>query len=148
LLDVWPAVRSAVPRARLIVAGDGDDRARLEAAAAARGLSDAVAFLGRVDDRTLAALYARAAFFVMPSTREGFGLVYLEAMRAGKPCIAVHGSADEIIRDGVDGLVIETGSTGTLARAIIRLFSQAGERDRMGRAARARVQQWFSEAAF
>src|SRR4030095_17156021 len=93
-----PAVRGAVTDAQLVVAGDGDDRARLERMVADRGLGDAITFLGRVDDELLAELYRRAAFFVMPSPREGFGLVHLEAMRAGKPCIAAHGSADEVIR--------------------------------------------------
>src|SRR4030095_8219597 len=98
------------------------------------------------DDEVLAELYRRAAFFVMPSPREGFGLVYLEAMRAGKPCIAAHGSADEIIRHGVDGLVVNAGSIDALTTAIVRLFCDEAERARMGAAARARVQECCSEA--
>jgi phosphatidylinositol alpha-1,6-mannosyltransferase len=148
LIDIWPAVRAVVNDAQLVVVGDGDDRARLEAAATERELGDAITFLGRVDDVALAALYDRAAFFVMPSPREGFGLVYLEAMRVGKPCIAVHGSADEIIRHEIDGLVVEPGSADALAAAIVRLFSDADERARMGVAARARVHDSFTEEQF
>jgi phosphatidylinositol alpha-1,6-mannosyltransferase len=148
LIGAWPAVRAAIADARLLVVGDGDDRGRLEGIVAERGLGDAITFLGRVDDAVLAALYARASFFVMPSPREGFGLVYLEAMRAGKPCIAVHGSADEIIRHGVDGLVIDAGSTDGLAAAIVRLFADGDARARMGAAARARVQESFTEEQF
>ena len=90
-----PPLLAARPGARLVVAGDGDDRPRLEARAAALGLGGAVLFTGFVSEATLAELYRRAAVFVMPSLGEGFGLVYLEAMRAGKPCVAARGSAAE-----------------------------------------------------
>jgi phosphatidylinositol alpha-1,6-mannosyltransferase len=148
IIDAWPAVRAAVPDARLLVVGDGDDRARLETAVSSRGLGEAISFTGQVDDEELAALYARSAFFVMPSPGEGFGLVYLEAMRAGKPCIAVHGSADEIVRHGVDGLVIEPDSRADLVSAIVRLFSDQDQRLRMGLAARERVQESFAADCF
>jgi phosphatidyl-myo-inositol dimannoside synthase len=148
LIDVWPAVLQAVPSAKLVIAGDGDDRPRLEAAVDAAGLGDAIRFTGRVDDQTLASLYSRSSFFVMPSPREGFGLVYLEAMRAGKPCIAAHGSADEIIRHGIDGLIVDADSRQELAGAIVRLCSSPAERQHMGAAALTRMTQHFSEEQF
>ena len=148
LIDIWPAVRAAVPAARLVVAGDGDDRGRLEALVASRGLSDAISFTGRVDDTALASLYAGSAFFVMPSAREGFGLVYLEAMRAGKPCVAVHGSADEIIRHGIDGLIVDRDSPAQLAAAIVHLYSDGDRRKLMGASACARVLDAFAEEVF
>lgn len=143
-----------MPAAKLVIAGEGDDRPRLEAAVDAGGpgkpggLRYAITFLGRVDDGTLANLYSRCSFFVMPSSREGFGLVYLEAMRAGKPCIAVHGSADEIIRHGIDGLIVDGDSREALTTAIVRLFSDRAERARMGAAALIHMQQHFSEEPF
>ena len=148
LLDAWPAVRQAVPDARLLVAGDGDDRVRLERAAADKGLEGAVVFLGRVDDHVLASLYERCGFLVMPSAREGFGLVYLEAMRAGKPCIAAHGAADEIITDGVDGVLIDGGDPARVAAAVVRLFCDEPARTRMGAAAKRRVDERFTEDQF
>jgi glycosyltransferase involved in cell wall biosynthesis len=148
LMAVWPAVQRQAPGARLVIVGDGDDRARLEALAASSGLSDAVWFAGRVSDDTLASLYAQAAFFVMPSSREGFGLVYLEAMHAGKACIAAHGAADEIIDDGVQGLVIDPESPDQLTGALVRLFSDAAACARMGAAARVRVAAEFTDAKF
>jgi phosphatidylinositol alpha-1,6-mannosyltransferase len=148
LIEVWPRVLRSAPGAKLLIVGDGDDRSRLESAVNAAGLSAVISFAGRVDDRALANLYARASFFVMPSTREGFGLVYLEAMRAGKPCIAAHGSADEIIRHDVDGLVVDGSSREELAQAIIRLFSNPADRARMGAAALNRMQQHFSDGQF
>jgi phosphatidyl-myo-inositol dimannoside synthase len=140
LLAAWGAVRGAVPRARLVVVGGGDDVARLRAKASALGLDGAVRFTGRVSDATLAALRARAAFYVMPSTNEGFGLVYLEAMRAGLACIGCSGdAAAEIIVDGVTGLLVPPGDTHALAAAVSRLFLESELTRRMGLAGRARA---------
>lgn len=148
LFDIWPAVRARVPGARLLVVGDGDDRARLEARVAGEGLSGAIRFAGRVSDAELAGLYRASAFFVMPSTSEGFGLAYLEAMRAGKPCIAFHGSPDEIIEDGVDGILADAASSGALTEAIVRLFTDRELRARMGGSASARVARDFTSEHF
>jgi glycosyltransferase involved in cell wall biosynthesis len=64
-------------------------------------------------------------------------------MRAGKPCIAVHGAADEIIQDGVTGILVDAGNSVGLTEAIVRLFAQPEVRDGMGRAAAARVASTF-----
>ena len=148
LIDVWPAVRERVPDATLLVVGDGDDRLRLERRVATSGLKGAIQFTGVVNNEKLAALYRASAFFVMPSTGEGFGLAYLEAMRSGKPCIAAHGAADEIIEDGVDGVIVESGKRDRLVEAIARLFSDASWRDALGAAAAARVSREFTHEAF
>jgi phosphatidylinositol alpha-1,6-mannosyltransferase len=146
LLDVWPRVIDAVPAARLVVAGDGDDRNRLQAKAAALG--DRVRFTGRISSDALAALYRRCAFFAMPSAGEGFGLVFLEAMRAGKACIGGAGSAAEIISDGVTGLVVDPFSPTDVTAAIVRLFRETDTRERMGQAGAARAAGEFTEAGF
>ncbi len=148
LLELWTQVVGGTPEARLVVAGDGDDRERLEQKAHRLGLSGAVSFLGRVDDETLQALYRDCSFFVMPSSREGFGLVFLEAMRAGKPCIGGEGAPAEIIQDGVTGIVVHPGDPGALFQAIIRLFSDASLRARMGRAGHEEFAKHFTENHF
>ena len=147
LLDIWPAVRSAVPGARLVIAGGGDDAARLEDKALRLGLSDAVSFEGIVSDGRLAALYRDAEMFVMPSANEGFGLVYVEAMRAGVPCVVAAGAAEEIVEHERTGLVVAAGDRDALARAVIRLMTQHDDRNRMGEAAR-RSSSRFSAEAF
>lgn len=146
LLDLWPRVTAEVPGARLVIAGEGNDRARLEAKAAP--LEDGVSFLGRVSDETLAALYRHCAFFVMPSRDEGFGLVFLEAMRAGKACIGGIGAAAEIIEDGVTGLVVDPADPEQVLKAVLRLYREPETRERMGRAGAARVAARFTEAHF
>ncbi len=146
LIDLWPRVTAEVPGARLVIAGEGNDRARLESKAAP--LEDGVSFLGRVSDETLAALYRHCAFFVMPSRDEGFGLVFLEAMRAAKACIGGVGAAAEIIEDGVTGLVVDPADPEQALKAVLRLYREPETRERMGRAGAARVAARYSEAHF
>jgi phosphatidylinositol alpha-1,6-mannosyltransferase len=146
LLDVWPRLAAEVPAARLVVVGDGDDRARLERRAAALG--DRVTFAGAVSDAALARLYRECAFFAMPSRDEGFGLVFLEAMRAGKACIGAVGAAAEVIEDGVSGLLVDPAHPAAVQGALARLFRDPDERARMGRAGAARLARHFTEAAF
>ena len=142
LVDVWPLVREAVPAARLVVAGDGDDAPRLRAKA-----GEGIEFAGRVDEARLAALYRDATVFVMPSTDEGFGLVYLEAMRASTPCIAARGAAEEIITDGHDGVIVDAGNRDALVAALVQLFADPQARARMAMAAAQRVNGEFGSAA-
>jgi glycosyltransferase involved in cell wall biosynthesis len=142
LIEVWPLVREAVPDARLVVAGDGDDVPRLRANA-----GEGIDFVGRVDDARLGALYLVAPLFVMASTDEGVGLVYLEAMRASTPCIAGRGAAEEIITDGRDGVIVEAGDRDALVAALVQLFADPDARARMSAAAVQRVNGEFGPAA-
>jgi phosphatidyl-myo-inositol dimannoside synthase len=143
LIEAWPLVRRAIPGARLVIAGDGDDASRLREKAA----PDSITFLGRVDEARLAALYRDATFFVMPSTDEGFGLVYLEAMRASTPCIAARGAAEEIITDGRDGLIVDAGDRDALVAAMVRLFVDPQTRGRIAAAGAQRAEGEFGPAA-
>jgi phosphatidylinositol alpha-1,6-mannosyltransferase len=145
LIELWPAVRQTISDARLIVVGDGDDAERLRQKAA--DTSDAITFLGRVDEPTLAALYRDATLFVMPSPDEGFGLVFLEAMRASTPCIAAFGAAEEIITNGHNGLIVDADDVDELLAAIVHLFGDRQARMRMGAAAARLVNSDFDEAA-
>ncbi len=139
LLEAFPHVLELCPNARLVVAGEGDDRPRLEEKAACLGLGGAVTFAGFTSEATLAELYRRCAAFVMPSRGEGFGLVYLEAMRAARPVVAARGSAaEEIVVDGETGLLVDPDDRDRLARALACLLRDAGGARRMGWAGRER----------
>jgi glycosyltransferase involved in cell wall biosynthesis len=146
LIDVWPRLLAEVPDARLVVAGAGDDRARLEARAASLGSS--IRFVGPVTEAGLDALYRDCAFFVMPSTEEGFGIVFLEAMRAGRACVGAVGSASELIEDGVSGYVVDPSDPEALLKALVRLVQDPVRARRMGEAGRARYEREFNEEAF
>jgi phosphatidylinositol alpha-1,6-mannosyltransferase len=148
LLDIWPELLARKPDARLVVAGDGTDRPRLELRAASLGLSHAVTFAGRVGDGELAALYEQCGFLVMPSRDEGFGLVFLEAMRAGKACVGANGAAEEIVRHGVTGLIVEPDKPDDLAAAVFTLFDQPATCARFGDAGRERFLSTFTAACF
>jgi phosphatidylinositol alpha-1,6-mannosyltransferase len=148
LLDIWSGVLDRRPDARLVVAGDGDDRRRLELRAASLGLEHAVRFVGRVSDAALGELYAQCRVFVMPSRDEGFGLVFLEAMRAGKPCIGSCGAAAEIIQHDVTGLIVDPGSRDELAGALLRVFNEPDTACRFGAAGLERFLSTFTDAHF
>jgi len=148
LIRAWAGVSRRVPGARLVVVGDGDDRARLEALTRELELDGAVHFAGAVSERALAAWYAACAFFVMPSRDEGFGLVFLEAMRAGKACIGAPGAAAEVIVDGVTGAIVASTEEQALVDALVRLFEDPARREQLGRAGQRRFEQLFTGAHF
>ena len=99
-------------------------------------------------EASLDALYRACAFFVMPSTEEGFGVVFLEAMRVGRACVGAVGSASELIEDGVSGYVVDPSDPETLLKALVRLFQDPALARRMGEAGRARCEREFTEEAF
>ena len=136
------------PDAILAIAGDGDDRPRLEMKARGLNIERSVTFTGRIPDDALAALYARCRFFVMPSRDEGFGLVFLEAMRAGKPCIGGAGAAAEIIEHGVTGLVIDPCNRDQLVTAMLCLYGDQALCARLGSAGRERFLSTFTDHHF
>ena len=148
LLEIWADVGAAVPGASLRIVGDGDDRARLESKTASLALGDRVTFLGRLDDEALQREYQRCTAFVMPSRDEGFGFVFVEAMRAARACVGSHGAAAEIIADGETGLLVEPDSRTQLLQAVVRLLRDRPATVAMGQCGRARFLQQFTEARF
>lgn len=149
LLHAFPHILQEHPDAQLVIVGAGDDMPRLQAKAVALGLQDHTLFTGFVDDATLKAIYARCALFAMPSHDDGFGLVYLEAMRAGKACIGLRdASAADIILDGETGLLVEREHSASLASAISRLFADAAACAAMGQAGQQRWREHFSYQTF
>ena len=148
LLEIWRDVIADVPGAVLRIVGDGDDRQRLEQKAAALNLGNRVIFLGRLSDEELAHEYERCTAVVMPSRGEGFGLVFIEAMRAARGCIGCRGSASEIIVDGQTGLVLEPDDRAQLHQAVVRLLRDRSETAAMGVRGRARFLEHFTEAHF
>lgn len=103
-----------------VVVGEGDDRARLEALARDAGVSERVRFLGAVGLQSLVEAYRMADLFVMPSTGEGFGIAFLEAMASGTPALGLSvGGARDALADGELGTVVsEAEFPATLARLL------------------------------
>ncbi|MBI2513892.1 MAG: glycosyltransferase family 4 protein [Opitutae bacterium] len=143
MIEAMPAILRQFPTAQLRVVGGGDARASLEALARERSLGDAVRFLGLVDDAVLRDEYQSCDLFALPSRKEGFGLVYLEAMSYGKPCVAARaGGAPEVVDDHV-GALVEYGNVEQIALAVADLVRHP----RNAKAIAARVVQ-FSYANF
>ncbi len=121
LIRALAVVLTQLPNARLRIAGGGDDQPRLQALAEQCGVAAAVDFLGFVSDEALSAEYAGCDLFALPSRKEGFGLVYLEAMSFGKPCVGVRaGGVPEVITPEV-GRLVEFDDETALAAAIVDL---------------------------
>jgi phosphatidylinositol alpha-1,6-mannosyltransferase len=103
-----------------VVVGEGDDRTRLEALARDAGVSDRVRFLGAVGLQSLIETYRAADLFVMPSTGEGFGVTFLEAMASGTPALGLDvAGAKDALGDGELGTVtLEVDLPATIARLL------------------------------
>lgn len=134
------------PRLRVVIAGDGRDRRRLERLASRTGAP--ATFLGRVDDDDLPALYGAADVFAMVCRnrwlgleQEGFGIVFLEAAAAGVAQVAGRsGGSHEAVVDGLTGYVVDRPrSLPDVAAALARLLDDPDRRRRFGAAGRARV---------
>ena len=146
--DVLLRALADVPDARLVIVGEGECANELRGTAAKYGVANRVRFAGAIDDATLLAAYAAADAFVLPSLNRGeaFGLVLLEAMRAGLPVVAsaIPGSGvGFVVADGESGLLVEPGDRVALAAALVRLRDPA-LCARLGDAGRARWNALFT----
>ena len=121
-----PALRARFPNLVHVVAGDGDDRARLEQRARELvGDPAAVRFLGFVPEQDLPDLYRLADLYVMPSTQEGFGIVYLEAAACGLRVVGgIGGGSGDSIAGPRIGALVDPSDGGALVETIVRLLGQ------------------------
>ncbi len=148
LLEIWRDVATAVPGAILRIVGDGDDRPRLEHKATALDPGGQVMFLGRLDEDALQREYQRCTAFVMPSRDEGFGFVFVEAMRAGRACVGSRGAADEIIINEDTGVIVEPDNRAQLLQSVVRMLRDRAAADAMGARGRSRFLQQFTDDRF
>jgi glycogen(starch) synthase len=135
------SLASRFPDARLVVAGDGPERERLERQVSDLGIGGRVDFVGWVSPERMPALIADASVVVVPSRwQEAFGLVALETAWQARPAVVTRvGGLPEHVVDGETGLVVEPDDSAALARALTKLLGDTSLRARMGSAARARA---------
>ncbi len=152
LIDTMSEVLARCPQAQLVLAGSGDDYERLLSKAAAKpcNVASRIFLPGFVNEAILQTLYQSCFAFAMPSRGEGFGLVYLEAMRWGKACLASKSDAAPfVIEEGITGVLVEDPtSSGQVASALIKMLEAPEETKRMGRAGRVRFTSEFSFARY
>ncbi len=116
--------RETIPELRAEIYGDGPERPKVLAAIAEHGLEGVVEAPGFVAEEVVHDALGRALCLLLPSRREGYGLVVLEALSHGTPAVLVQGednAAVEFVEDGVNGLVTATGAPDELAAAIVRV---------------------------
>jgi len=122
----------AVPGTRFLVAGSGTHEPELRRQATALGLDDHGTFLGWIGDDVLHSLYSIADVCVVPSIYEPFGLVALESMASGCPCIVADtGGLREVVPHGEAGLRFRARDPGALGEMVERLLTDAELRDRL-----------------
>lgn len=124
---------------RLAVVGDGDDRATLEAEAQRLGIADAVAWHGALAQEEVARVVAGARALVLPSLTdsESFGMSLVEAMACGTAVVGSRvGGIPSVVREGVDGLLVEPGDVEGLAEALTTLVDDPALAERLGAAGR------------
>ncbi|MBM5808915.1 MAG: glycosyltransferase family 1 protein [Cyanobacteria bacterium M_surface_7_m2_040] len=141
-------VLDAMPDARLALVGDGPYRQQLESLFA----GSATHFVGYLAGEELAAAYASGDAFLFPSSTETLGLVLLEAMAAGCPCVAANrGGIPDIVSDGINGCLYEPdgpdGGAGSLAAATQRLLGDMAAHQQLRLAARQEAERWGWDAA-
>jgi glycosyltransferase involved in cell wall biosynthesis len=143
--DVLEAfTRANVPGSFLVYAGDGPLRGALEERSRELGLGERVRMLGFVNQSQLPSVYRAADLFVLPSLYEPFGLVVNEAMLCGCP-VAVSdrvGAKYDLVREGENGYLFPTGNVEALAAIFRDFLPDPGKRQRMGNAARLRMETW------
>jgi len=129
---------------KLVIYGDGPQRRELELLSEACGVSEHVTFAGRIPHDEVPAALRAMDLFVLPSSQESFGVVAVEAMAAGLPVVATDVPGfQEIVVDGVTGLIVPTGSPDALAQAMQRLLKDPETCRAMGAAGRARVEELY-----
>jgi glycosyltransferase involved in cell wall biosynthesis len=142
-IEAMLRVSAAAPGAHLAIAGDGKQRGMLGDRIAELGLGKTVSLLGPRDD--VEELMNGAHMLVHHARWEGFGLVLLEAMRAGLPIVATRVSAiPEVIADGETGILVPPDDPESLATAIIELIRDPGRRQSMGIAGQEKLREDFS----
>jgi glycosyltransferase involved in cell wall biosynthesis len=149
LIRAIPQLATIVPGLHLVAVGGGDDIPRLKRLAIDLRIAECVHFLEHLSNEDVAACYAHADVFALPSTSEGFGLVFLEAMAFSKPVVAAAiGGTTDVVEDGINGLLVQPGNAGALAEALRRLLLDESLRRELGRRGKAIVRQKYHFAAF
>ncbi len=143
VIRVFERVRKQIP-ARLVMVGDGPDRAEAETYCREQGITGEVRFTGKQLD--VGSVLACADLFLLPSATESFGLAALEAMSYGVPVVAAAvGGVPEVIREGLDGFLRPLGDVDAMAEAALSVLKDPAARTRMGESARKHALGDFAE---
>lgn len=141
VIEIFELVRRQIP-AKLLMIGDGPDRATAEWSARQKGLASDVVFLGKQNQ--VQELLNCADVLLLPSDLESFGLAALEAMACGVPAVCSRvGGLPEVIHDGVDGYLVPPRDVKTMAARALDILTNPERHEQMARAARQRALSQF-----
>lgn len=127
LLDGFTLFHQEVPEARLLIAGDGEERKALENRISSMGLKETVRLLGNVDHNRLPQILNAADIFILTSVAEGVPIAILEAMACGLPVVATNvGGIHEVVKPGVNGFLIDTRQPSDVAKALRQALEKQG----------------------
>lgn len=133
----------------LVIAGEGPDREPLERQATTLGIADRVRFLGAQPRERIVELFRAADATILSSSWENFPHTVVEALSVGTPVLAMEaGGVAEVVRDGVNGLLVASGDTAGLAEAVRRYFQDDALRERLRTSAAGSVSQYAPERVF
>jgi phosphatidylinositol alpha-1,6-mannosyltransferase len=149
VIRAFPSVLNTHPNAVLSIVGSGEMESPLRELALQLNIADSVVFLGSVDDATLDEAYCSASVFALPSSKEGFGIVYLEAWMRGVPVIAsCFGAGGEVVSDGKDGFTVDPQDLDALADRLVRLISDRELANKFAGAGLQKIRDKYSGTAF
>lgn len=149
VIQAWPQVMQKHKDAQLWIAGDGDQRRELEELAISQRLGESIKFFGKVSEDKKHDLMEACRCLVMPSRGEGFGLVYLEAMRIGRPClVSTVDAGREVVNPPEAGLAANPDDGEQLADSLVRLLTDGPEWQQWSRQARHRYESNYTAEHF
>ena len=149
VIGAWPTILQNHPTAELWIAGEGDLRSELEQVVQRLNLTSHIKFRGRVSEEHKQELLMRSRCLLMPSRGEGFGIVYLEAMRYGRPClVSTLDAGREVVNPPEAGLAANPENQTELANSISRLLTAGPEWDLWSEQARRRYELNFTAECF
>lgn len=145
IMMALPSIIRKFPDVYHVIVGSGDDVTRLESLSRSLKIEYHVSFVGTISDSDLIRYYERCEIFALPSKREGFGTVFLEAMFFGRPIIAANsGAVPEIVEHCKTGLLVEYGDVKSIGESICRLLSNPSLSRKMGKTGHMKVEDKYT----
>lgn len=149
VIEAWPEVLKRTPGSKLLIAGTGDLQSELEMEVKRLGMDEHIQLLGEVDEATKQKLLRQSRCMLMPSRNEGFGLVYLEAMRLGRPClVSTLDAGREVVNPPEAGLAVNPDNRAELVEGISSLMDNDSQWQALSERARARYEQNYTAKHF
>ena len=144
LLRAFALLSDAYPEIDIIIAGDGEERSSLESLAEKLNITHRVHLIGMLPSQEIVSYYCGALFFVLSSRREALPYAALEAMAASKAVIGSReATADELIKDGLNGYLFDSEDYNTLAEKMKFLIENRTLRDQLGSNGRRHIEQYY-----